>query len=129
MSSMRLGPATTPPGTNTYILPVLRYVGGPPALPVTIEPQTEEAKMSDGNKRWAFFESKYEWPLAWGYLTYPELRILIRLASMKLILDYQNNWVSATWHQVVITSFSYEFIDTGIKKFKRFRADMTLREA
>ena len=124
MSSMRLGVTG-----SEYTLPALRYVGAPPALPVTVEPQTEESRMSDGNRRLAFFEGKYEWPLAWGYLTYPELQLLQRLVNIKEILHFQNNWVSATWYNVVIVSFSYEFIETGIKKFKRFRAEMTLREA
>jgi len=110
-------------------LPVLRYVGSAPGLPTTIEPQTEEAIMSDGNKRWAFFESKYQWTLSWGYLTYGELTNLITLVNTKQVLHYRNNWVSTTWYDVVIVSFSYEFIRPGIKKYKRFRADMTLREA
>jgi len=125
LSSIQLGPWGA-----EYTLPVLRYVGDAPALPTTIEPQTEEARMSDGNRRWAFFESKYEWTLSWGYLTWHELKILQRLVAMKQILHYRNNWVSTSaWYYVVIVSFSYEFIRPGIKKYKRFRADMTLREA
>lgn len=127
MSDIRLG--WGPALLTSYKLPVLRYVGGAPAQPMTIEPQTEEATMSDGNKRWAFFESKFQQPLAWGYLTYDELKILLRLVAMKQVLYYRNQWIDTTWHSVVIVSFSYEFIDTGIKKFKRFKAEMTLREA
>jgi len=110
-------------------LPTLRYVGDAPGLPTIIEPQTEEARMSDGNRRWAFFESKYGWTLAWGYLTYGQLTNLLNLVGMKQVLHYRNNWVSTTWYDVVIVSFSYEFIRSGIKKYKRFRADMILREA
>lgn len=116
---------------SEYNLPVLRYIGGPPGLPVSIEPQTEEAKTSDGSSRWAFFEGKRQWSLAWGYLTYAELLVpLLRLVNIKGVLHFQPGWESTTiWYDVVIVSFSYEFIDTGIKKFKRFKADMTLREA
>ncbi|KKN25907.1 hypothetical protein LCGC14_0879890 [marine sediment metagenome] len=124
MSSIQLGLTG-----GEITLPVLRYVGSAPGLPTTIEPQTEEAIMSDGNKRWAFFESKYQWTLSWGYLTYGELTNLITLVNTKQVLHYRNNWVSTTWYDVVIVSFSYEFIRPGIKKYKRFRADMTLREA
>jgi hypothetical protein len=104
-------------------------VGDAPGLPTIIEPQTEEARMSDGNRRWAFFENKYGWTLAWGYLTYGHLTNLLNLVAMPQILHYRNNWVSTTWYDVVIVSFSYEFIRSGIKKYKRFRADMILREA
>lgn len=127
MSSIQLGPIG-----GIITLPVLRYVGSAPTLPTNIEPQTEEAIMSDGNKRWAFFESKYQWTLPWGYLTYGELKKLINLVNTKQILRYQNNWIDSTpagWKNVVIVSFSYEFIRSGIKKYKRFRAEMTLREA
>jgi len=125
LSSIQLGPTG-----GEFTLPVLRYVGSAPALPTTVELQTEEAKMSDGNRRWAFFENKYGWTLAWGYLTYPQLQHpLLHLVGLPQILHYRNNWVSTTWYDVVIVSFSYEFIRSGIKKYKRFRADMTLREA
>lgn len=85
--------------------------------------------MSDGNKRWAFFESKFEHTLAWGYLTYAELVPILRLVNKKQTLRYRNNWISTTWYNVVIVSFSYEFLRPGIKKYKRFRAEMTLRQA
>ncbi len=124
MSSIQLGPTGA-----ELTLPVLRYVGDAPGLPTIIEPQTEEARMSDGNRRWAFFENKYGWTLAWGYLTYGHLTNLLNLVAMPQILHYRNNWVSTTWYDVVIVSFSYEFIRSGIKKYKRFRADMILREA
>ena len=127
MSSIQLGPTGA-----ELTLPVLRYVGSAPGLPTTIEPQTEEAIMSDGNKRWAFFEGKYQWTLSWGYLTYGELTNLITLVNTKQVLRYRNNWVDSTvlgWYDVVIVSFSYEFIRSGIKKYKKFRADMILREA
>lgn len=124
MSNIQLGPIG-----GIITLPVLRYVGGAPTLPTIIEPQTEEARMSDGNRRLAFFESKYGWTLAWGYLSYGELTNLLNLVNTKQILRYRNNWVSTTWYDVVIVSFSYEFIRSGIKKYKKFMADMTLREA
>ena len=124
MSSIQLGL------TGAEItLPVLRYVGAAPGLPVTIEPQTEEARMSDGNRKWAFFESKYGWTLAWGYLSYGQLTNLLNLVNTKQILRYRNNWVSTKWYDFVIVSLSYEFIRSGIKKYKKFKADMTLREA
>lgn len=129
MSSIRMGPATTPPGGSAITLPPLRYVGEAPGLPTTIDPQTEEARVSDGNRRWAFFEIKREWSHAWGYLTYGQLTTLLGLVTTPRIMDYQNNWVSTTWRQVVIVSFSYDFIRPGIKKYKKFKADMTLREA
>jgi len=123
MANVYLGPA------GTELLPVVKYVGAAPDFPVTIEPQTEEAKMSDGSRRWAFFSGCEEWGLGWGYLTKDQLDTLTALVALKQTLKFQNNFVDATVYEVVITAFSYEPVFSGMRDYKYYRADMTLRQA
>lgn len=123
MANVYLGP------TGTELLPVVRYVGAAPGFPVTIMPQTEEAKMSDGSRRWGFFSGVEEWGLGWGYLTTAQLNTLRALVALKQILKFQNNFVDATVYDVVIVAFSYEPVFAGMRDFQRYKADMTLRQA
>lgn len=123
MANVYLGP------TGTELLPTVRYVGAAPDFPTTIYPQTEEAKMADGSRRWAFFSGCQEWGLGWGYLTLAQLNTLRALVALKQTLKFQNNFVSATVYDVVIVAFSFEPVFAGMRDFQRYRADMTLRQA
>jgi len=123
MANVYLGPA------GNELLPPVLYVGAAPDFPTTIESQTEEAKMLDGSRRWAFFSGCEEWGLGWGYLEKAQLDTLIALVALKQTLKFQNNFVDATVYDVVIVAFSYEPVFPGIRTFARYRADMTLREA
>ncbi len=114
---------------GTELLPVIKYIGSFPPYPVTIEPQTEEAKMSDGSRRWAFFDKKYAWGLGWGYLTKTELDALIALITLKQILKFQDNYYDNTVYDVVIVSFSCEHALLGARQLLRYKVDMKLREA
>jgi len=115
--------------TGTELLPKVKYIGGAPDFPETIDPQTEEAKMSDGSRRWAFFSGVIEWGLGWGYLDKTQLNTLKALVGLKQILKFQNNFVDATVYEVVIVAFSYEPVFPGIRYYQHYRADMTLRQA
>lgn len=123
-----------PAGADTE-LPDIKYVGDAPALPITVNPATEEVEMSDKSRRLAFFDGPTdgawrEWTLGWGYLTKAELNTLIGLVAQKIIWEYSNDFEDiGVWYDVYIVSFSYEFVRTGIRDLKRFRAEMTLREA
>lgn len=112
-------------------LPDIKYVGDAPALPVTVDPRTDEVEMSDKSRRLAFFDDeKREWPLGWGYLTKAELDVLLGFAAQKQTLWYKNDFEdAAAWYEVYVVSFTYEFVRTGIRTLKRFRAEMILREA
>ena len=114
---------------GTEILPVVKYVGSFPGYPVKINPQTEESKMTDGSRRWAFFDGFYDFGIGWGYLTKTELDTLIALVALKQILKFQNNYVDATVYDVVIVSFSYEPAILEARQHLRYKADMRLREA
>lgn len=123
MANVYLGPI------GTELLPTVLYVGAAPDFPTTIYPQTEEAKMLDGSRRWAFFSGCEEWGLGWGYLDLTQLNTLRALVALKQVLKFQNNFVDATVYNVIITAFSYEPVFPGIRTFARYRADMTLRQA
>lgn len=123
MANVYLGP------TGNELLPTVRYVGAAPDFPTTIYPQTEEAKMLDGSRRWAFFSGCEEWGIGWGYLEADELNTLKALVELKQTLRFQNNFVDATVYDVVIVAFSYEPVFAGLRDFKHYRADMTLRQA
>ena len=114
---------------GTELLPVVKYVGGAPDFPTTIDPQTEEARMSNGSRGWAFFSGCTEWGLGWGYLTLAQLNTLQALVNLKQILKFQNNFVDATVHDVVIVAFSCEPVFSGIRGYHHYKADMTLRQA
>ena len=114
---------------GTELLPVVKYVGGAPDFPTTIEPQTEEAMMSDRSRRWAFYSGVIEWGLGWGYLTLAELNTLRALVALNRILRFQNNFVDATIYDVVIVAFSYEPVFSAMRGYHHYKADMTLRQA
>lgn len=118
---------------KTIALPDIKYIGSAPALPITVELQTEEAVMSDKSRRLAFFDGPQsgawrEFTLGWGYLDKTQLDQLTALVALKKILKYENEFEDATVYDVYVVSFSYEFVRTGIRDLKRFRADMLLRE-
>lgn len=123
MPNVYLGPL------GTELLPAVKWVGTPPDWPVTMDPQTEEATMSDKSRRWAFFGGVNDWGIAFGYLTLAQLNTLRALVALKQTLKFQNNFVDATTYDVVITAFSYEPTFPTMRGFPRWNAEMTLREA
>ena len=116
-------------GIAAELLPPVLYVGGAPDFPTTIEPQTEEAMMSDRSRRWAFFSGVIEWGLGWGYLTKARLDSLIARVNLNRILKFRNDFVDTTEYDVVIVAFSYEPVFPGIRGYHHYKADMTLRQA
>jgi len=123
MANVYLGP------TGTELLPAVKWVGSASDWPSTIAPQTEEAKMMDGSRRWAFFSGVNEWGIAFGYLTLAELNTLRARVALKQILKFQDNNVDATVYDVVIVAFSFKSAFDKMRGFPRWVADMTLRQA
>ena len=124
MADVNLGPAGA-----EITLPALKFMGGPPSLPVSANKQIEEAEMSDKSKRWAFYGIKREWPLIFGYLTLAELNVLRGLNDLNQVLRFQNNNEDATWYNVVITSFRHDPERTDIRSLGRYKCEMILSEA
>lgn len=122
------------PGGADTLLPDIKYIGDAPALPITLNPGTEEVEMSDKSRRMAFFTGPTEgawrdFSLGWGYLTKAELDSLLGLVTRKIIWEYKNDFEdNVRWYDVYIVSFGYEFVRTGIRDLQRFRAEMILRE-
>jgi len=118
-------------GFNPIPLPDVKYIGAAPGTPVTVDPRTEEVEMSDKSRRLAFFDDvKRELPLGWGYLTKAELDVLLMISGIKNVMRYKNDFEDpATWYEVYVVSFTYEFVRSGIRKLQRFRAEMVLRQA
>jgi len=127
MANVYLGPLGG--GIDAELLPKVKYVGAAPGYPVTIHPQTEEATMSEKSRRLAFFEEVEEWGLGWGYLDLDQLNTLRVLVALNQILKFRNDFVDTTEYDVYIASFSYEPVFSGMRVYKYFKADMTLREA
>jgi len=109
-------------------LPNLRFIGGPPSWPVSSNKQVEEALMSDGSKRVAFFKVKREWSIALGYLDKDQLDAIILLNSYNEILKFVNNNEDAIEYNVVITAFGYEPERVDLRHMERYKVEMTLRE-
>lgn len=124
-------------GGAPVALPDIKYIGSPPGLPISVNPRTEEAEMSDRSRRIAFFEgNKREFTLGWGYLTKTELTLLQGRLALKVLLAYRNEFEElnpgagpAETYFVYIVSLTYEFVRTGIRDLQRWKAEMTLREA
>jgi len=127
MANVYLGPDGG--GIDAELLPVVKYVGAAPGYPVTIDPQTEEATMSDKSRRLAFFDSVEDFSIGWGYLRLDQLNTLKALVELHQILKFRNDFVDATEYDVYITGFSYAPVFSGMRGYKYFKADMTLREA
>lgn len=125
MSTIKLGPS----GTETT-LPTISWLGdSPPDLPVIAYKQIEEAKMSDGSLRWAFFQKKREWRLEWGLLTAAELATIEGLYDLNQVLHYQNTYESTTWYDVVFTSFEYRHRIVERPTLDRYWCQIGLRQA
>lgn len=110
-------------------LPGLMWIGSSPSWPVSSNKQIEEAEMSDGSRRFAFFSVKREWGVVLGYLSKTQLDAMILLNSYNEVLKYVNNNEDATEHEVVISAFSHEPERMDIRQLERYRVEMTLREA
>jgi len=116
-------------GIDAELLPKTKYVGAPPDFPMMIDPQTEEATMSDRSRRLGFFESVEEFGIGWGYLTLAQLNQLKALIALQQILKYRYDFVDDTEYDVYITSFSYKSVFDNMRGYAYYRADMTLRQA
>ena len=121
MADVKLGPT----GAETT-LPVLRFIGSPPAWPVSMNRQIEVAEMVDGSKRPAFFGTDKEFSIVLGYLTLAQLNIVKGLNALNQTLRYQNSNEDATWHDVIIKAFSYDPERTDIRNLGRYICRMTL---
>jgi hypothetical protein len=97
------------------------------SIPTDCGKKIDATVMSDGNTRYAFYASQRRWQLDFVWLTAAELAALVTLRGYNQSLRYQNNYESATWYTVVITSFSYDVIDPTATTVY-YTASMTLEQ-
>lgn len=124
MADVKLGPD----GSETT-LPVINWrAGSAPELPVTHHKQVEEAVMSDGSIRVAFFGKKREWTITWGNLAKADLDIIEGLVDLNQVLKFQNNWEDATEYDVYVSAFSHNPIISTYVGTIKYACSLTLRE-
>ncbi len=116
-----------PEGRETG-LPHIRFIGNPPAWPVSTKKQYERARMSDRSNRYAFFQTLKVFQIAFGFLSTSDLAILKALNELNQILRYKNEHEEDIWYNVVITAFSHEPERTDIRQLERYKASITLEE-
>ena len=110
-------------------LPGLMWLGPTPSWPVSSNKQLDESTMSDGSKRFAFFPIKREWGITLGFLTTAELDVMRTLNSYNEVLKFVNNNEDATEYNVVISAFSHRPERMDLRQLKRYRVEITLRQA
>lgn len=92
-----------------YTLPQTRWSGGDvPENPVEISINIDRAQMLDGSVRYNFRNThQRKWVLDFPECTAEELYEFETICAYNQNLVYQNNWYSATWYDVVVSSFQY----------------------
>jgi hypothetical protein len=98
------------------------------SLPTDIGVRRTTAPMSNGSIRYACFPNQRRWQLSWVQLTAAELAALVTLCGYNQELRYQDNYESATWYTVVITSFAYDMINPGATT-QYYVAQMSIEES
>jgi hypothetical protein len=94
--------------------------------------QAEMRVMSDGSRRVGFLLQKRSWPLAWDDISEAEYAALSALNDLLDTLRFQNNWESALWFDVWISSFQamphVELYGQGAGAVKRYSVQMMVTE-
>ena len=118
------------PEGSEVTLPQLRWRGGSaPEVPTDYDLNVQIEKMIDGSRRVAFFNQKRIFDYEWSGLIKAQKDTIETRANDKQTQRLQDNWESATWYNVVITSFSYRKLastyHTGTTKYA---VSLTLEE-
>jgi len=124
MSTVYLGPE----GAET-LLPSVQWIGTPPSWPISVDKQIQKAIMADGSARRAFFLTKRRWGIGWGWLSKANLDIINNIYLLNQVLHFQNNFVDATWYDVITLSLSYDPQRVGFRQCGRYSLELTLEEA
>ncbi|MCK4828669.1 hypothetical protein KA005_73745 [bacterium] len=123
MSNVYLGPS----GSETK-LPRLTWLGSPPSWSTSTGKQVEEAMMSDGSIKVAFFGTLKVFQVSYGYLNKTWLEIFKALNELKQILRFKNEYEENVWYHVLISDFSSEPERMDIRQLERYKISMTLKE-
>jgi len=78
------------------------------SMPIEYSKQLSRVEMSDGSRRWGFYDKFRRWRVSCLGITKANLDALITEWERSATLKFQNNYESATSYDVVMTDFNYE---------------------
>jgi hypothetical protein len=89
-----------------FLLPLLNWpAGSSPEMPAGTTAYIDSVPLSDGTVRHNFRTySPRKWTLEWARLTAAQVAVFNELVAHNEPLHFQNKWVSADWHWVIITA-------------------------
>lgn len=123
MPNVYLGPS----GSETK-LPRLTWLGSPPSWPTSTSKNVEEATMSDGSIKVAFFGTLKVFQISYGYLDSTWLEAFKALNELNQILRFKNGYEEDVWYHVLMSDFSSEPERMDIRQLERYKISMTLKE-
>jgi len=97
------------------------------SMPIEYAKQLRRVEMSDGSRRWGFYDQFRRWRVACNGTTKDQLDLLIAEWERKQVLKFQNNYEAATSYDVVMIDFSYECINPN-DTTKYYRVNFTVEE-
>jgi len=97
------------------------------SMPVEYVKQLRRVEMSDGSRRWGFYDKFRRWQVSCNGITKAQLDLLITEWERNQALKFQNNYEAATSYDVVMLDFSYECINPN-DTTKYYRANFTVEE-
>jgi len=97
------------------------------SMPIEYSKQLSRVVMSDGSRRWGFYDKFRRWQLSCNGATKAQLDLLITEWERSAALKFQNNYEAATSYDVVMTDFSYECINPN-DTTKYYRVNFTVEE-
>jgi len=97
------------------------------SMPIEYSKQLRRVEMSDGSRRWGFYDQFRRWRVTCNKTTNAQLTSLITEWERNQVLKFQNNYESATSYDVVMTDFSYECINPN-DTTKYYRVNFAVEE-
>ena len=97
------------------------------SMPVEYVKQLRRVEMSDGSRRWGFYDKFRRWQVSCNGINKAQLDLLITEWERNQALKFQNNYEAATSYDVVMLDFSYECINPN-DTTKYYRANFTVEE-
>lgn len=98
------------------------------SLPVNYVKQISRIEMSDGSRRFGFYQEYRRWKVRCVKLTKTQLDFIIAEYERKQELRFQNTHESDTWYDVIMMDLDYDSIDP-ISTTKLYWAMFILEEA
>ena len=100
------------------------------SLPVSIVKQISRVVMSDGSRRFGYYDSFRQWKVTCAKLTKTELDAIITEYNRNQELYFQNTFERNTSYNVVMLDFDYDSIDPLLttEANRLYRAWFTLEE-